>query len=478
MKKECWNLENKQEAGNSDHSINRTPIVIVLVSAAFVAILNQTLLTVAFPHIMSDLNIDANTVQWLQSIFMLVNGIMIPITAFFINRFTTRQLFFAAMGFFGLGTLISSIAPSFSILLIGRVLQAMGAGVMMPLMQTILFLIYPVHKRGAAMGIFGMVIAFAPAIGPTLSGWLIDKFHWKSLFYVVLPIIVIDLILAYFLLKNITKQTNPKVDYQSIVLSTFGFGGLLYGFSSAGSYGWVSGHVLISIIIGAIALLWFILRQLNLAEPILEFRVFSSRMFTITTVIGMVSFVAMIGGAVIMPIFMQDMLGFTAMESGLAIMPGAIVMGLMSPITGRLFDLYGGRWLAVTGILITVITTYMFTNLTVDTTFFYMATVNMFRMFGISMVLMPVTTAGLNSLETRLIAHGTAMNNTMRQVAGSVGTALLVTIMTTKSIPEKGIQGLITGVNASFIAATLFATIALILAFFIKDPQRDVESMN
>src|SRR5690625_2049345 len=157
-------------------------------SAAFVAILNQNLLTTAFPHIMKDLDIDANSVQWLQSVFMLVNGIMIPITAFLIDRFTTRQLFFTAMGLFGVGTFISSIAPNFTILLTGRVLQAAGDGIMMPLMQTILFLIFPINKRGSAMGMFGMVIAFAPAIGPTLSGWLVDQFPWRSLFYIVLPI--------------------------------------------------------------------------------------------------------------------------------------------------------------------------------------------------------------------------------------------------------------------------------------------------
>src|SRR5699024_9160716 len=221
-------------------------------------------------------------------------------------------------------------------LLTGRILQAAGAGIMMPLMQTILFLIYPIDKRGSAMGMFGMVIAFAPAIGPTLSAWLVDQFPWRSLFYVVLPIVVIDLILAYFLLKNITEQKHPKVDVLSIILSTFGFGGLLYGFSTAGSHSWTSPHVYVSIIIGTFTLIWFILRQLKLEKPILEFRVFKNKMFTITTALGMVSFIAMIGAAVIMPIFMQDMLGFSAMKSGMSLLPGAVIMGLMSPITGRL----------------------------------------------------------------------------------------------------------------------------------------------
>ena len=469
-------MVDQQKPTNSPETLNRTPIVIVLISAAFVAILNQTLLTTAFPHIMRDLNIEANTVQWLQSVFMLVNGIMIPITAFLIDRFSTRALFFTAMGLFGLGTFISSIAPNFTVLLTGRVLQAAGAGIMMPLMQTILFLIYPIDKRGSAMGMFGMVIAFAPAIGPTLSGWLVDQFPWRSLFYIVLPIVIIDLIVAYFLLKNITKQSYPKVDVVSIILSTFGFGGLLYGFSSAGTHTWTSGHVFISLIVGTISLTWFIFRQLKLEQPILEFRVFKNKMFTITTVLGMVSFVAMIGAAVIMPIFMQDMLGFSAMKSGLTLMPGAIIMGIMSPITGRLFDKYGARWLAIIGLTIVVITTFMFANLSEQTSFIYMATVNGIRMFGIAMVMMPVTTAGLNQLNPSLIPHGTAMNNTMRQVAGSVGTALLVTVMTNQSIPQEGIPGLIHGVNVSFIVAGIFAIIALILAFFVRNTQPKLET--
>lgn len=467
-----------QDPSSSSAKQNRTPLVVVLISAAFVAILNQTLLTTALPHIMRDLNIDANAVQWLQSIFMLVNGIMIPITAFLIDRFTTRQLFFTAMGLFGLGTLISSMAPHFTVLLTGRVLQAAGAGIMMPLMQTILFLIFPINKRGSAMGMFGMVIAFAPAIGPTLSGWLIDQFPWRSLFYVVLPIVIIDLILAYFLLKNVTVQKNPKVDILSIILSTLGFGGILYGFSSAGAYSWTSGQVLIPIVVGAITLTWFIFRQLKLDIPILEFRVFKNKIFTITTALGMVAFIAMIGAAVVMPIFMQDMLGFSAMKSGMALMPGAIVMGIMSPITGRLFDKYGARWLAIIGLIITVTTTFMFANLSPETTFLYVAIVNATRMFGIGMVMMPVTTAGLNQLPADLIPHGTAMNNTMRQVAGSIGTAFLVTIMTKQAIPEEGVAGLIHGVNISFIVAGIFAIIALILAFFIRDgrPSRVVSS--
>jgi len=457
---------------NKNESINRSPLVIVLLSAAFIAILNQTLLGTAIPPIMKDLNLTENTVQWLQSIFMLVNGIMIPITAFLIDRFTTRQLFLTAMGTFTIGTFICAIAQSFEFLMVGRIAQASGAGIMMPLMQTIMFLIFPIEKRGTAMGIFGLVIAFAPAIGPSLSGWLVDQFPWRSVFYVVLPIAMINIVVAYFILKNVTEQTHPKLDMLSIILSTFGFGGLLYGFSVAGEGGWGSMQVIIAIIVGVITLAWFIYRQLHLKQPILEFRIFKYKVFTLTTALGMITFMAMIGTAVIVPLFMQNMLGFTAFHSGLALLPGALIMGFMNPITGRLFDKFGARYLAIIGLIILTITTFMFSTLSTETTFAFIAITNAIRMLGISMVMMPVTTAGLNQLPVRLIAHGSAMNNTMRQVAGAVGTALLVTVMTTTEIPEKGLEGEIHGVNMSFLVAGIFAVIALILSFYIKNPKR------
>lgn len=451
-----------------DSSFNKWPIMIVLISGAFVAILNQTLLATALPHIMSDLHLDANTAQWLQSIFMLVNGIMIPITAFLIGRFTTRGLFLTAMSVFAIGTIICSVAPNFGILMVGRVLQAAGAGIIMPLMQTILFLIFPIERRGTAMGMFGLVIAFAPAIGPTLSGWMVQNFPWRSLFYVILPIIIIDIIVAYFILRNVTKQTFPKLDILSIALSTLGFGGLLFGFSTAGSNGWASAEVIISMVVGAVSLVWFIFRQLKLDEPILEFRVFKNGIFTLTTALGMVVFIAMIGASIVLPLYMQNMLGFTALNSGLVLLPGALLMGLMSPVTGRLFDKFGARWLCIIGLSILVITTFMFTNLTTETTFTYIATVNAVRMFGIAMVMMPVTTAGLNQLPTSLIPHGTAMNNTMRQVAGATGTALLITVMTNNFVLDEGVKGMIHGVNVSFIVAGIFAIIGLVMSFFIK----------
>lgn len=455
--------------GQDLQNINRVPLVIVLISGAFVAILNQTLLGTALPKIMIDLDLMENTVQWLQSVFMLVNGIMIPITAFLIGRFTTRSLFITAMSLFSLGTFTAAISGSFELLLLGRIFQAAGAGIMMPLMQTILMLIFPIEKRGTAMGMFGLVIAFAPAIGPSLSGYIVEIASWRWLFWMILPIAIIDIILAYFVLKNVTKQTKPKLDILSIILSTFGFGGILYAFSMAGSAGWGSVEVLLGFGVGIITLIWFIIRQFSLDEPILEFRVMKYKMFAITTVIGMITFIAVIGAAIVLPLYMQTMLGFSAFESGLALLAGAIIQGLLNPITGRMFDRFGARWLAISGMFILTISTFMFAFLTPETSFTYIAVTHALRMVSISMVMMPVTTAGLNVLPMDLISHGTAVNNTLRQVSGSIGTALPITIMTTFTIPEEGIEGMIHGVNMSFIFAGIISLIGFIMTFYIKD---------
>ncbi|MCO7175836.1 MDR family MFS transporter [Sporolactobacillus kofuensis] len=454
-------------------NLNVVPIVLVLLAGGFVTLLNQTLLVTALPSIMHDLHLSAVMVQWLQTVFLLVNGIMIPITAFLEERFTTRGLFLFAMGSFVLGTLICIASESFFFLIIGRIVQALGAGIMMPLMMTVMFIIFPIEKRGSVMGIFGLVIGFAPAIGPTLSGWLVNHYPWRILFYVVLPVALLDLILAIFILKNVTKRTYPKLDILSIILSTVGFGGLLYGSSIAGSHGWGDPEVLITILIGAAALTLFIMRQFKLEQPILEFRVFRYPIFTLTTAIGMLSFTVFIAGATMLPIYMQTMLRFSPLESGLMLLPGALVMGIMSPITGRIFDRVGARGLSITGITILLAMTLLMSRLDAHTSFTYLAVINAVRMFGLSMVLMPTTTAGLNQLPPHLIPHGTAMNNTMRQVAASIGTAILFTVMasTARNPKTYGMEGLIHGVDVAFFVASFLLIVALVLTFFVKKPK-------
>lgn len=454
-----------------ENKLQRNVLLAVLLLGAFVMILNQTLLNTALPALMDYFEITAGIAQWVTTLFMLVNGIMIPVTAFLIGRFTTRQLFLTSMVMFTVGTVTAALAPQYWVLLVGRILQAAAGGIIMPLMQTILFAIFPRHKRGSAMGMFGLIIGFAPAIGPSLSGWIVDHFDWHALFWMMLPFSLVSLSVAYFLLRNVTEPTDPRLDMVSVVLSTLGFGGLLFGFSMVGTAGWTAPATLISLGVGLVAVSWFVARQLRLAEPMLQLKVLTIRQYTLNTALGMLMFVAMVGGMLILPIYMQTMRGFSALESGLALLPGAAVMGLLSPVTGKLFDAYGGKWLAIIGFALLTVTGAAFAVLSTDTSFAYIATVNAVRMVGTAMVMMPVTTAALNQLPQRLIPHGTAVNNTLRQVAGSVGTALLVTVMqlASRDPAVHGVEGAIHGANVAFWVATAFAVIGFFGAFFIRN---------
>lgn len=462
-------------------NFNRRTIVILLLAGSFIAILNQTLMITAIPPIMEEMGITANTAQWLTTVFMLVNGIMIPISAFLLERFSTRQLFITAMSVFAAGTFVAAIAPNFPMLLVGRVIQSTGAGVMMPLMQTVFLMIFPVNKRGAAMGLIGLVISFAPAIGPALSGYVTEHYSWRVLFYIILPIAIIDIAIAFFALKNVTEVQKPKLDIPSIIFSSFGFGGLLYGFTSAGNHGWSALITILSLTIGVTSLVIFIYRQLRLKHPMLEFRVFTYSIFPFAVAIGMIAFMGLIGVETLIPLYMQNMRDFTAFEAGLTLLPGAVITGLMSPISGRIFDKFGAKKLVMVGLIILTLSSFAFIRLDTSTTITYLTIMYSIRMLGLSMVLMPIATAGLNQLPKRLIPHGTAMDNTMRQIAASVGTAILVTVMTTseKSATSKELMNPdIYGANVAFLVVAILSLCGLIISFFIKDRKNSQEELD
>ncbi|MED4561178.1 MDR family MFS transporter [Bacillus altitudinis] len=460
----------------STTSYNRSVIVGIFLVGAFVAILNQTLLIPAIPHIMEEFNIDVSKGQWLTTAFMLTNGILIPITAFLIEKFSSRSLVLTALSIFTAGTILASFATNFPVLLAARIVQAAGAGILMPLMQTIFLTIFPKEKRGQAMGMVGLVISFAPALGPTLGGWIVDSFSWKFLFYIVLPIGIIDLILAFFLMKNVTQQRDTRIDVLSVILSSFGFGGLLYGFSSVGTYGWTSATVLISLIVGAVSLFFFILRQSNLKRPMLEFGVFKFAIFSLTTFLGMLVFALLIGTETILPLYTQNVRGLSALDTGLILLPGALFMGFLSPIIGRIFDKVGGKGLALGGFTILAVTSLPFMMLSLDSSIALITVAYTLRLIGVGMIMMPLTTAGINSLPPHLIPHGTAMNNTMRQMGGSIGTAVLVSIMSSSAANaalSDPMKSAVHGMNTSFIVSGAIAVIGLVLSFFLKEKREN-----
>ncbi len=470
---------------------NRSLLVVVLLIGTFCTVLNQTLLATAFPTLMKEFDISASTVQWLTTGFLLVNGIMIPVSAWLINSFSSKKLYISAMTTFLIGTIICFLAQNFSVLLIGRLIQAIGVGLSMPLLQNIMLTIFPPEKRGSAMGMAGIVIGLAPALGPTLSGWIIDHYSWRDLFGMVIPIVILVLVLALFFMKSVIELTHPKIDTISAILSTIGFGSLLYGFSSVGDKGWLSKEVLGFLIIGIIFIFLFSKRQLKIEHPFLELRVFKSKIFTIAAVLAGVTNMAMIGAEMVLPLYIQNIRGESAFHSGLMLLPGALVMGLMMPITGAIFDKRGARKLAITGMFILTSATLPFAFLTSKTSVIVIVVLYAIRMFGISMVMMPVTTSGMNALPAHLISHGTAVNNTFRQVASSIGTAILISVLTnvtknnlpTKSILEatplafkdQAINATLSGYHAAFLVAVIFGFIGWLITFTLAKKKNYVQ---
>src|SRR5690625_2599132 len=337
------------------------------------------------------------------------------------------------MSLFTLGTFIAMVSPTFSLLVVGRMLQASGSGMMMPLLMNVILIAFPIEKRGTAMGFFGLVMFVAPAIGPTLSGWVIQQYSWRVLFSIILPFGIIALIYAIVKLKNITPNRKIKLDVFSIILSSIGFGGLLFGFSSVADYGWSSIYVYGTIAIGVCALVIFILRQMQMEEPMLDFTIYKYPMFALSSVISVTISASMFSGMILTPLYVQTVREISPFYSGILMLPGAIVMGIMSPITGRLFDKYGAKILSMIGLSILIASTFQLSHLTMENSYFYLMAIYTIRMFGMSLVMMPVMTNGLNQLPMKANPHGTAMNNTLQQVSGALGTAVLLTIMTTRS---------------------------------------------
>ncbi|TSO26659.1 MDR family MFS transporter [Lactobacillus sp. LL6] len=478
----------KQPVDIHGKQYNRNLLVLVLIIGSFCTVLNGTLLSTALPSIMRDFKISTATAEWLSTAFLLVNGVMIPISAWLINHFGSRKMYLTAMSTFFIGTTVAAIAPNFNFLLAGRIIQGLGVGVTMPLLQTIMLTIFPADKRGAAMGTVGIVIGLAPAIGPTLSGWIVDNLSWRYLFILIAPISFVVVALAFFLIKDVLPTKEEKIDVFSVATSTIGFGSLLYGFSEAGNKGWTNPEILAFIFIGIIFVVLFGIRQIKMADPFLDITVFKHFEFSLAAILSGITNLAMVGIEMVLPLYIQNLRGESAFHSGLMLLPGALMIGIMSPITGRIFDRYGARKMAITGMTLLTLGTVPFIFLTEQSSFTMITILYAVRMVGVAMVMMNVTTSGMNSLPLNKISHGTAVNNTFRQVLSSIGTAILVSVLTTTTkdnMPGKTllhtlpleyknsvINATLDGFHASFAISIGFALIALVLSFFLKKGNR------
>lgn len=445
-------------------------VLIILLFGTFLSFLNQTLMNVALPSVMKDFDITAAQGQWLSNGYMLISGVMIPATAFLIDRFKTRHLYLTSMTIFTLGTFIASISINYPMLIAGRMIQALGAGPISPLMTVVIMNMFPVQSRGKAMGFIGLAMNFAPAIGPTLSGWIVQSYDWRSIFYVILPLGIINILVAVFALKNFGEQTYPKFNFLGIVLSTIGLGTLLLGFSNAGDKPWLTFNVAGFVLIGLVVTGLFIYQQTHTKLPMLNFSVFKHRIFTLSSITNFVVIMGLYGGMILLPLYIQNVRGVSPMTSGMVLLPGAIIMAVMSPITGALYDRIGARYLSFTGLIILSIGTFMFTLIDMNTTVTYLAIMQGVRSFGLGLALMPIQTDALNDLPLELMSHGSAMYNTIRQIAGSLGTALLVTIMSISTsnfaADNVGIsieEATLHGIQIAYIVVTVISIVAALM---------------
>ncbi|MGF7050298.1 DHA2 family lincomycin resistance protein-like MFS transporter [Paenibacillus sp. DS2015] len=471
---------NVQSNHNEEKKFNVFPIMISLLIAGFIGMFSETALNVALTELMTLLDIGPSTVQWLTTGYLLTLGILVPVTGFLLQWFTTRQLFIASLIFSIIGTLVAAMAPNFEILLLARVIQAIGTGLLLPLMFNTILLIFPMEKRGAAMGIIGLVIMFAPAIGPTISGLLLANLSWHWIFWLSLPFLVIALIFGIMFMQNVSTITKPKFDILSILLSTVGFGGVVFGFSSAGEEGgWGSQRVIMSLIIGVVALVLFAFRQLSLKQPMMNLRAFKYPMFVIGLLMVFISMMVILSSMLVIPMYLQKGLELSALTAGLILLPGGLINGFLSPVMGRLFDKYGPKWLVIPGLAIIIVTLWFLSGISTASTIAIIIVLHSCLMIGIAMIMMPAQTNGLNQLPRELYPDGTAIMNTLQQVAGAIGTAVAVSIMsagtakymktvTDISDPTNEVNALTVGVQNAFIFALIVAIVGFIISLFIK----------
>ncbi|WNG87496.1 DHA2 family efflux MFS transporter permease subunit [Mycobacterium sp. ITM-2016-00317] len=453
----------------------RTPpsagvIIALLVFSAFVMILNETIMSVALPVLIVDLEISARTAQWLTSGFLLTMAVVIPMSGSLMQRFPVRVIFVSAMSLFCVGTLVSALAPGFAVLLAGRIVQACGTAVMVPLLMTTVMKLIPAERRGQTMGTISIVIAVAPAVGPTLSGFILGSLNWRWMFWIVLPIALLGLVagLRWLHVTDDREQPTP-IDRASVPLSAIAFAGLVFGLSELGASGQGDQAVpaWVPLSAGVVALVLFGARQVQLQRDdraFLDLRPFTHRRFSVSVALVVIGFMGLFGAIIMVPLYVQDVLGQSALVAGLTSLPGGLLMGLAGPLVGRVYDRHGARRLVIPGSVMVFLALCGFALVSAATPVWALVVVQTIMMVGLSMMFTPLMTDALSALPDRLYAHGSAIMTTLQQVAGAAGTALFVTVMT-KASASGGAPDM-PGVHAAFVAAAMIGAVAVVLSLF------------
>ena len=452
----------------------------LLLISAFVVILNETLMGVAIPRLMVSLDIPASSAQWLTTAFLLTMATVIPVTGFMLQRLNTRPIFMLAMSLFSLGTLAAIFAPGLHLLVAARVIQASGTAIMMPLLMTSVMTLVPPELRGRTMGNISIVISVAPAIGPTISGIVLNYLHWRWLFILMLPIALGALALGVRRIENVTTPRYAPLDLLSVTLAGLAFGGLVYGISTLG--GESSPGALptwLPLVVGAVCMVMFILRQLALQRhdaALLDLRTFRSTNFTICVVLMALLMGALFGVIIVLPIYLQNVLGLSTLRTGLLLLPGGLLMGLLAPRVGRLYDRVGPRPLIIPGILIVCGVLWAMTLLGTQTPVGYILTGHIIMSIGFACLFTPLFTTSLSSVPPMLYSHGSATLTSIQQVAGAAGVALLIALLSSRSarLAVEGmaqVEALGSGIRAAFLAAASLSLLALAGMFFVQRPK-------
>lgn len=457
-------------------------VLAVLLVGAFVVILNETAMNVALSRIMSGLGITERTAQWLTTGFMLTMAVVIPISGWLLQRLTTRQAFGLAMGLFSLGTAIAALSPGFELLLVGRIVQASGTAIMMPLLMTTVMELVPPHMRGRVMGTISLVIATAPALGPTVSGIILQFLAWRFVFVMVLPIALTILIVGLRLVPNLNEPRAVRLDGWSIPLAAAGFGGLVYGLSLIGNSLIPAWELATALGIGAVSLTGFIIRQLLLQRSdaaLLDLRTFTYPTFTVAVLIMAVVMMVLFGSIIATPLILQQVLHLEPLAVGLMLLPGGLLMGLLGPVVGRLYDKVGARRLVIPGAVVVTGAFAIFATISTTTPWWHILVANLVLSLGLAFMMTPLFTTSLSALPHQLYSYGSAMVGTVQQVAGAAGTALFVTIMATVSASASpGVDAataLASGARISFLVVGGVWLLTIVGALFL--PKHDPDAV-
>lgn len=467
----------------ADHSGRNRLVIRLMLAATFVVFLNETIVVVAIPKIMTALRIEESTAQWLSTAFMLTMAVVIPTTGFLLQRFSTRTIFILAMSLFTAGTAIAAIAPGFEVLLAGRIVQAGGTAIMLPLLMTTVMTLVPPHERGKTMGNISIVMSVAPALGPAIGGFVVQYLEWRFIFILVLPIAILALVLGAARVQNVSEPTKVPLDFLSVVLSAFAFGGLIYGLSSLGESAAGRGVVApwIPLAVGVVALAAFILRQIQLQRgerAFLDLRTFTTRGFTLSIVLMVIMMGSLFGTIIILPIYLQDVLGLEPSLSGLLTVPGSLMMGLSGPFVGRLYDKVGPRPLVVPGAIVVSAALWGLAMVGEFTPWVLVLVLHIVLSVGLAFMFTPLFTTALGSLKPQLYSHGSATIGTVQQLAGAAGTALFVALLTIGKVgaADTGadeVSALASGIHTAFLAGAIISLFAVVAAFFIPKPESE-----